>query len=436
MTQKKYKTMIFKKSTLIIFTAAVLFPPLFSSVSAAEEKRLKPYYSGDATAYQGKVFACSANMGLVEIFSLEKDGLKKRSSIASPDYEANKFQDCYFETAEDALYLYGTNGNYLYKYNLSNPAKPVKEKRFKDNSWDFFLAFAKAGERMATAGTKGVKIWSGDEVIDRIDVANNQNPYSISISENGSFVFNLEAGALKIYSVEKRREVGEIPLIFEEASHNGRVYNDAAAGLIYAVDETALKVFDFSGKLKKEFKHTSSRGYDVISSATDNNYLYFSDGIGVVKMDKRTFKPVKWAYTTAAGGAGGWAMSVKSVDLNGADNIVVFNNYSIAVLDENLKVKGTYRSARESFAPIESLYLKADKTRAPVGSIISLRGGGFGISEKLEITFAGQKFTANSDGNGRFGIFFKVPAVKAGGNDIKVIGTVSGKSYSLGFQIE
>jgi hypothetical protein len=124
---------------------------------------------------------------------------------------------------------------------------------------------------------------------------------------------------------------------------------------------------------------------------------------------------------------------------NGAGKyITVFDNANILVLDQNLKRLGIYQGAEQdtSLTIAESLYLRSDKNRAPVGSLVSLHGGGYAVNEDLEIDFAKQVYNVKADKDGKFIITIQVPYVSAGGYDFTVIGKSSGLKYNLGFQIE
>jgi hypothetical protein len=58
------------------------------------------------------------------------------------------------------------------------------------------------------------------------------------------------------------------------------------------------------------------------------------------------------------------------------------------------------------------------------------------LYEDLDIDFANKDLEAKADGNGRFTRIIEVPSVLPTKTDIKVTGQVTGKTYSIGFEIE
>jgi hypothetical protein len=405
------------------------------------KSKTKSYFSGDAVSYNGRIVAASINMGgRLEIFVLEKGKLNKRAEINSFRAKFGGFENfnsVVLNKENGSLYAYTTDGRYIYKYDLSDFNSPVLAKQTKDNSWDWFKGIGKFDNRIFTIGTKGVKIWDYNfNIIDNYAILNNF-PYNIQFSNKGNFIFNIGSRTIDIFDSRLRQIVSSIDFKSNEGAHNRTVYNDSEEGTIYLADDEALKVFDFEGRLLAKFKHISNLGYDVGQSAASKDYLYFSDGYGIVKIDKRTMEPVKWAYTLNLGEKNGWAMGMKIISDELTERIVVFNNSAILVLDDNLKLLGHYKaSEEEDLAPQESLFLSFDKKRAASGSNISLRGGGFVPGENLIINFAGQKTELAADKNGRFITVLSVPSVKPGGYDIKATGKITGLSYSIGFEIE
>ncbi|MBI4812661.1 hypothetical protein HY798_04505 [Candidatus Falkowbacteria bacterium] len=413
-----------------LLVAIIFLPP-------AGYGKTKSYYSGDAISYNGEIVISSVNMGGAEIFKLAGGKITKTAEINSPEARyagGGDFYEMVFNEEGGRLYAYMVDGRYLYKYDVTSSDSPALTAKTKDNSWDWFLNLDRVGGNIMTIGTRGLKIWNSEmEVINSYNAVNDYYR-NIQISPSGNYLFNIDNDVLKIIDADSREEKTNIDLNINE-KHNRKLLIDENEGAISVVDDRELAKYNFSGKLIKSFKHISNLGYDTDGLA-GKDHFYFSDGVGVVKMDKEKLTPVKWIYTSSLGGGNGWAMRLKVVNLAGKEKIIVFNNSSIIALNDNLKMEAFFRATEKDEGPTEGLRLSVDKSRAPGGSLVSLRGGGFGQNENLEIDFAGEKTEAKADSKGEFTKVIETPRVDAGGYDIKVIGKNSGLSYNLGFYIE
>ena len=99
-----------------------------------------------------------------------------------------------------------------------------------------------------------------------------------------------------------------------------------------------------------------SEAYDIDASGYSSS-IYFSNGVGVVKLNKDTMKASDWAWTGGIAGPRGWAMGLKVLNFDG-DKIVVFNNSNILVLDSNLNKVASVEATEEddSVYPTENLF--------------------------------------------------------------------------------
>jgi hypothetical protein len=426
------------KKVLII---AVLFAittlgisPVFTKTV---ESKNKTYYSGDSVSYKGVFYVGTTNTGKFELFALKGNQLNKVATIQSTDRESAEFGDLLFEKANNNLYVYLVNGRYLYKYDITNPEVPTVAVKIKDNSWDWLARLEKVNGNLVTIGSKGMKIWNKDyQVINSYSMVNNMSLGSAEFAAAGNLILNLQ-DKLNIYSTASRQKVAEYSIASNDVRTTRVISSDSDRGLVYLVDDKSLKALDFDGNVKKELKHTSTTGYDVIDS-TNPDYLYFSDGVGVVKVNKDTFKISNWSYTTSNSPVGSWAMGLSSAyDVTG-EKVAVFNSSNILVLDQNLKKVAVYMSVEKETRPTEALSLITDKNRGAVNSQISIHGTGFGAGENLKIEF-NKVLVSNikTDDNGRFEVIITVPVVKGPLTaDIKVTGLTSGKTYSTSFRIE
>lgn len=425
----------------------IIFLLLFSAVAIVMTVgvigKTKPYYVGDAIAYNNEVIIGSANMDKLEFFKVEKNKLTKTSEVVSSRYEYSGFDSFYslkFNIENGSLFAYTVDGQYLYKYDVSDLKNPVLKSQVKDNAynWDWLMGVEKSGDMIATVSKKGIKIWnSSPDIIDSYSLPKTKDFYNVSFSQDGRYIYNLEDDSLSIFDTEIRSVISTVALETTE-NHNRKVY--AESNLVYVADDESLKKINTEGEILGEFKFTANVGYDVVGSS-DSKYIYFSDGIGVVKLAKDNMKAVDWAYTTGLGGEEGWAMGLKAVTAGNKEYVVLFNNANVLVLDSSLDKVGSYQSSSEETKPEvkESLYLSLDRTRAAGNSSISLLGGGFGANESLEITFgdiSGAKTTTTADADGKLSKILVVPDVETQKLDIKVVGETTGLNYSIAFLIE
>jgi hypothetical protein len=82
---------------------------------------------------------------------------------------------------------------------------------------------------------------------------------------------------------------------------------DAYDNNIYFADDRSVKKVSLKGELKGSFEHLGYPGYDVSSSG--NEYLYFANGLGVVKIQKSNMSVVTSRRTGKISVAEGWAMA-------------------------------------------------------------------------------------------------------------------------------
>ncbi len=407
-----------------IFAIVMLFIPMAKS-------RVKPYFSGEVVSYNEHIYIGTTNTGKFEIFGLDEGKLYRKSSIMAQDN--TDFTDSFFRVENSRLFVYLVNGE-LYKYDISDPYFPVLVARIRDNSRDHFFGVIKAGERIATVGSKGVKIWNNNlQVINAydIDVANSEN---LIFSDDGAYIYNISGSELEIINSNTREVLLNSQLYIEDENHGQKPYSDSLDAAVYVVDDSSLRKIDING-LRDDFKHISHVGYDV-ATLPGKDYIYFSDGYGLVKMGKENLKPISWAFTTDLGPRGAWAMGLDVVDTSNGDVLIVFNGSSILALDKNLDLIDYYAARDQDYSPTEPLSLSVDKYRAAPNSYVSLRGAGFGPYEDIEISFSGDVFSAEADEFGKFIKVITVPPVFPKRTDIKVDGIRTGLSYSVSFEIE
>jgi len=420
---------------IVIFTVILgIISLIFVSYS---QGKTKSYYSGDSLVYQDKLYVVTANTGNLELFRLEGDNLNRLEKIKPFDQRFNKFgsfYDAHLRIEDSKLYVYAVSDFSLYKYEVKNERSLSLVTSVKNSYWEWYNRVDDIGSRLATISAKSVKIWNNDmQVIDEYTFSNEEIPYNVS--GNDHFLFNIQNGKLYIYDRESRTVIREIALNFKNNKSAHKVYLDENENL-YVVDDYYAKKFNLEGNLLDSFKHLDYEGFDM-GARSFSQYVYFSNGVGVVKLNKETMSVNDWTWTGGIAGPRGWAMGLDVVNLNG-DKVVVFNNANILVLDVNLNKVASFQAQDEEdeVYATENLFLNMDKNRAAINSQVSLNGGGFLPNEDLKIDFAGIKQNAKSDQRGRFTQILNVPDKPIGVYDIKVEGVTSKMSYSMTFKIE
>ncbi|MDD4902455.1 MAG: hypothetical protein PHE24_04960 [Patescibacteria group bacterium] len=422
------------KKVLII---AVLFAVLGASLlMQPTESKTKAYYSGKAVGYNGTFYVGTVNTGNFELFALGNGQLNKVTTIQSLDANYKEFGDLLFDKADGRLYVYLVNGRYLIKYDITDPEIPALLLKVKDNSWDWFARVEKVNGNIVTIGSKGTKVWNKDmQVIDSYAMVNNMSLGYSQFVDNGKLMVSMK-DKLNVYSTASRQKVSEYTIATNDANTGRAITSDE--NLIYLVDDQSLKAVDFDGNVIKQFTHAGVTGYDVIDS-TDPNYLYFSDGVGIVKVDKETFQPVKWDWTTNSGPSGSWAMGISSANDANGEKIAIFNGSNIMVLDQNMNTVATYLAVEKDTRPTQPLSLGIDKNFGAEGSQVAVHGTGFGLNETLKIEINKIKVAeVQADEYGNFIATITVPAVEHNplNTDIKVTGLSSKLTYSTTFRIE
>ncbi len=422
-----------KKIGIFILILAV---SLLIGISYSQGKT-SSYYSGDALAYNGNLFVASTNTGNLELFRLNGKKLDRLVKIRPFDQRFGKygsFYDVHLRQEGSKLYAYAVTDFSIYKYEVVDNQSLNLVNSLQNSYWEWYNRVDEIDGKLITISANSVKLLNDNlQVIDEYDFSNNEVPYNISGS-NG-YLFNIQNEKLVIYDRGSRTVIKEIALNFKIERSAHKIYLDENNNL-YVADDYYAKKYNLNGDLIGSFKHLDYESYDMTTS-NFSSFVYFSNGIGVVKLNKETMKTAKWAWTGGVAGPRGWAMGLKVVELNG-DKVVVFNNSNILVLDANLNKIASFLAEDEEINPYasENLFLNLDKSAAPTNSQLTINGGGFFPGEDLSISFAGSQQTVKADTRGRFQKTLTVPSVTAGNYDIKVTGLNSKLSYSISFRIQ
>lgn len=419
-----------KKIVISVFSLAIL---AMVTLIPSANSQIRPYVSGDTINYNGRAYVGTTNSGSFELFRLKNNSIFKEFNIDSHDSEFRVFHDLVFNVEDSRLYVYLVNGRDLLKYDITSLNSVRLVKKVKDNSEDYFFGLGHAGdERIYTIGSKGVKVWNDDLLVVstyRINLDFNRN---LAFNSSGSNIYLVDEEKLKVIDAFWRYDI-MVQDLFVNEDHNRKPYVDSITGDTFVVDDGYFKKIKPDGNIS-EFKHISELGYDV-AGAQGKDHLYFSDGVGIVKMRKSDLKPLDWEWTTSLGGGNGWAMGLKTVSTDEGEKVVVFNGSSILVMNDNLTVYDYYR-AQENEVEFRPLKMTLSRYRALPKTMITVYGSGFGFNEEMEVTFEGKRYYTYTDPEGNFQTNITVPNISPQDSDIKATGKISEKTYSVGFRID
>lgn len=401
------------KKILIFLTLLIVIIGL-SSIPARTQ--VKSYYSGDAINFNNRLVVASTDSGSLEVFTLETDGLKRQINFRPFDKRFNKEDSFYsvkLNIENNRLYAYVISGYTIYKYDISAISKATLVKENKNTYWEWYNKVDKFGDNIVTISAKGVKILNNDlEVIDSFDIVNNI-PNNISSAGSSNYIFNLKEteNKIEIFDRAERKIVKTLLINFYGKPDVRSLYYSSSDKMLYFADNRSVKkVNTVTGALKDTFEHLGYPGYDVRSSG--NEYLYFANGLGVVKLNWDDMSVVTSKRTGSLTVKEGWAMGLKAVSTGSGERLVVFNNSSIIVMNDKLGVLGYFAAGKDDkvYAK-ENLFLNLNANTFDSGTQMELSGGGYLPNEQLVINFYGKKYEIKADNSGRFKKVLNAPSL-------------------------
>lgn len=420
------KTSIVAAFLVLGILTAVFMPATFG--------RTKSYYSGDAINFDGKVVVATANTGAIELFVKEGGTLVRKGVVRSNETYNKNFVDVMLAQEDGRLYAYAVNGNF-YKFDITKLESPTQVWKKVDPSWDWYFGVAKSGDRLVTLGSKTIKFWNhSPDVVDSYPIKV-KNGRSVAFSQDGNYMYIVEDDRLVVKDLDSRLDVLKKDVSTTE-NHNRAMH--VVDDRVYLADDKNFSAIRIDGSAQY-FDHISTVGYET-SGINGARYVYFTDGIGIVKIDRETMKAVDWNYTTKMGAMNGWAMGLKAVATDKGDNLVIFNGSTIIILDKNLKLSASFKATEEDVYPTTELYIKLDKNRGAAGTQFALDAGGFQGKEEITVDLCGQRIgNVLADADGLTSATLTVPNFvfsKPKLCDIKLTGVSSKLTWSTTFTAE
>ena len=242
---KKLANMKFILVLSAIFIIAASLILLFPQIAYNASERVKSYYSGDAISYDGRLLIASTNMKGVEIFEVKNNKiylLKNFSSFDAIYSGKSDFNDVIFKIEAGKLYLYLSDGRYIYKYDLADINNPMLVKQLKDNSYDWFLALSRCGDNFVSQGTKGLKIWNNDSEVFYSTPLANSEPKNAQLDPACRFVFNIDGDKIDIADRFENYNFPEININANDNHYRKILFADDNSSF-YLVDDLSLKPF-------------------------------------------------------------------------------------------------------------------------------------------------------------------------------------------------
>lgn len=421
---------------LLILAIGILIP-------GASGKTLS-YYAGDAINYRGQLVVATTNTNNLEIWKLSGNTLIKVITVSLKDPVFSQpvpFYDVLLNVSGDNhLYAYASAGASFYRYDISGLNQAgvslTATRKVSNSIYDWYGRMTMLNGNLVTVGSKGVKIWNNNfDTVDTFNFTDIANSYNVRLADNSRYILNINSAnkTLEIFDMQQRQVVRVVSLNYSNTNGNHAAYFDPSNSAIYAVDDNKLKEFNLNGEITNSFVHKGNQGFDVVPSSDGQN-LYFSDGVGVVKMNKNNLQVVNYNFTYKYE-PNSWAMGLKAVAFGGREKVVVFDNANILVLDGNsLKKIALVQATTIDNRPVfmEDLYLHEV---ARGRNVYGINGGGFEVGENINLQYLSQSQILKANGLGGFATTITLPISTSTPTRLNVTATgmASGKHYSIAF---
>lgn len=429
-----------KKIAKITGLLAVCAIAIFSIVSVSRSN-YKAYYSGDAVNYQGNLLIASTDNGSLEVFKLNGSVLERALKFKAPNSPLDKTEDfssVKLNVENGRLFAYATSAYTLYKYDISNLSNPVLYAKQKNTYYEWYKRVDKFGSYIVTVSDKNVRLWKTDSnTLDTVDSFKIENDVASSVRFDaaGRYIITINSDDIvRIFDTNSRKIISSFPVNYRATDNQRKTYFDPVAKELYVFDDYYLKRFDLNGNLLASHSNSSNKGY-AVEPTGDNNYIYAVNGDSIMKLSKEDFSGLKISASRAT--SNGFAMGLKYVDVNGNNDIVVFNGGGIAVLNSSLRKVASIQASEVADQPEvkEALVLSFDHYVATPGATVTLSGAGYLPNEDLKINFGGTVTQIKADRNGRFKQSLTVPDSNSKNIDAKVDGLTSKLTYSISFKV-
>ncbi|MDP2708740.1 MAG: hypothetical protein Q8O93_01645 [bacterium] len=410
---------------------------VFMAAGEAKAETDKQYRSGQIISISGKNYLIANNKEFAEIIEITPSNqLYQASEVHGPD----KIEDVQTGYFMDKPYLVAATGQFLYKYDISNPRAPKIE--FRRDLYVFRRGYFRNGSVNGLAGNKdfifgagpnGVRSFFPDNLfVDKIYTFD--KAYGIAADDDFLYVITETKG--QIYDIFSGVKLAEINL--ENKNKQPRSPSFDSSGNIYFPDDQGLvKIDGASGRIK--FYTNPVPATDIFSyglSALPDGTIYYANGHGITVLNA-DFNKTNFLNTSKSSfGANSWAVGAAAARVGGRDAVLALNKSSILLLDKNLKVLARYKY-RKLYPDYISTDLKIvpSVNLASAGRKINLRVFGYWPNETVTIAFGKKIISAKTDNQGFVSVDLTVPRQKQRQTIIQVTGDDSKLNYQTTFTV-
>lgn len=427
-----------KKLIFVILLSLIFASGLFLAGGEALAEPNKEYRSGQVLTINNKNYLIASNKEFAEIIEITADN---KLVQVSEVHGMGKIEDLYAGRAMNKYFLIVATGQYLYRYDISNPATPrieFKRDLYVFKKWQFKIGSvnALAGNKnfFFGAGTNGVRSFIKDNLF-FYKIYTFDRSYGVAADEKNLAVIT-EAKGL-VFDIASGNKLAEVDLENKDKM-NRLPYFDNFGNAYFTTDRGLVKINIITNEKKAYLNPVpKTENYSYGVTALSDGGIYYVNGHGLTVLDKN-FNKVKFLSTTKGGlyGLSPWAVGITAAKIGTREIIVDFNKSTILLLDKNLKVLSQYKYKKLYPDSITTdLKITASANQASSGQTINLKLYGFWPNETVAVTFGKNSYSIKVDNQGYASTDIAVPAQNSRQAIIQATGGDSRFNYQTSFTV-
>lgn len=429
----KLKNLIFTVLLSLIFASGLFF---VGDNALAEPD--KEYRSGQVIAINDKNYLIASNKEFAEIIEIKADN---KLAQVSEVHGMGKIEDLYAGQAMNKYFLIVATGQYLYRYDISDPKLPkIEFKRdlyvFKHGQFRIGSVNALAGNKdyLFGAGSNGVRSFLKDNLF-VYKIYTLDKSYGLAADNDRLYVITENKGT--VYSITSGEELAEVALENKDKI-NRSPYFDNFGNAYFPSDRGLIKINIINHEKKLYLNPVpKTENYSYGATALPSDDIYYVNGHGIARLDKN-FNKIKFLNTAKSDlyGANSWAVGITSAGIGALDIVINLNKSSILLLDKNLKVLSQYKYKKlYSDSITEDLKITASVNQGSSGQKINLKLYGFWPNETVTVIFGKNSYSVKVDNQGYASSDIAVPYQDGRTSMIQAVGNDSKLSYQTSFVI-
>jgi len=428
----KSKKLMFTGLLSLIFASAFVFAAENALAATGKE-----YRSGQVITINNKNYLIASNKEFAEILEITADN---KLTQVSEVHGISKIEDLYAGQAMDKYYLIVATGQYLYRYDISNPKAPKIEFRrdlyvFKRGQFKIGSINIIAGNKdyLFGAGSNGVRSFLKDNLFFN-KIYTFDKSYGLAADDKNLYVITETKGL--IFDIVSGNKLAEVNLENKDKMVRSP-YFDNSGNAYFPSDRGLVKINALNQEVKSYINpvpKTENYSYGVTVSLSGN--VYYVNGHGITSLDKN-FKKVFFFNTSRVSfGAESWAVGLTAAKIGNTEIVVDFNKSSILLLDKNLKVLSQYKYKKLYADDItQNLKITASTNWGSYGQNINLKLYGFWPNETVAVTFGKNIYSIKVDNQGYASTDIAVPYQASKISNIQAVGDDSKLSYQTSFVV-